>query len=103
MEGTRAKLGNQLVYYICIHLLCTPKLDYASAGCELYTTTQTVSLIISKTNRTVKRHIITCKQLCPVHFSLQQSSHHGFLERLPPDGGTLFKSHEEGAEINICA
>ena len=27
-EGTRAKLGNQLVYYICIHLL--DQLDYAS-------------------------------------------------------------------------
>ena len=35
--------------------------------CDLYTTTQTVSLIISKTNRTVKRHSITCKQLCHVH------------------------------------
>ena len=30
------------------------------------TTTQTFSLIISKTNRTVKRHIITCNQLCDV-------------------------------------
>ena len=33
--GTRAKPGNQLVYHICIHL----HLDYASASCDLYTTT----------------------------------------------------------------
>ena len=32
---------------------------------------------------------------------LQQSS--GFLERLPPDGVTSFKSHGKGAEINIFA
>ena len=38
-----------------------PTLEYASAICDLFTTTQTVSLIISETNRTVKRHIITCK------------------------------------------
>ena len=36
--GTRAKPGNQLVYHICIHLL-KPTLDYASASCDLYTTT----------------------------------------------------------------
>ena len=65
-EGTRAKPGNQLLYYICIHLLDPHWTIYASTGCDLYTT-QTVSLIISKTNRTVKRHIITCKQLYHVH------------------------------------
>ena len=47
--------------------LVRPTLEYASAVCDLYTTTQTVSLIISKTNRTVTRHSITCKQLCHVH------------------------------------
>ena len=65
-EGTRAKPGNQLLYYICIHLLDPYWTIYASTGCDLYTT-QTISLIISKTNRTVKRHIITCKQLCHVY------------------------------------
>ena len=37
--GTRAKPGNQLVYHICIHALVKPTLDYASASCDLYTTT----------------------------------------------------------------
>ena len=36
----------------------------------------------------------------PRPFSLQQSSHHGFLERFPPDI-TSFKSRWEGAEINF--
>ena len=35
----------------------------------------------------------------PRPFSLQQSSHHGFLARLPPDGVTSFKSRGEVAEI----
>ena len=39
----------------------------------------------------------------PRQFSLQQFSHHGFLERLPPDGVTSFKSRGKGAEINIFA
>ena len=47
-EGTRAKPGNQLVYYICIHLL-DPHWNnmgkilwvITSAVCDLYTTTQT--------------------------------------------------------------
>ena len=64
--GTRAKPGNQLVY---LYPLVKPTLDCASAVCDLYTTTQTVSLIISETNRTVKRHIITCKQLCHVNLA----------------------------------
>ena len=37
----------------------------------------------------------------PRPFSLQQSSHHGFLERLPPVGVTSFKSRGEGAELEI--
>ena len=65
-EGTRAKPGNQLTSMLYLYPLVRPTLDYASSGCDLYTT-QTVSLIISKTNRIVKRHIITCKQLCHVH------------------------------------
>ena len=64
--GTRAKPGNQLAYHILCPLV-KPTLAYASASCDIYTTTQTVSLIISKTNRTEKRNIITCKQLCHVH------------------------------------
>ena len=34
--GTRAKPGNQLVY---LYPLVKPTLDYASASCDLYTTT----------------------------------------------------------------
>ena len=34
--GTRAKPGNQLVY---LYSLVKPTLDYASASCDLYTTT----------------------------------------------------------------
>ena len=39
--GTRATPGNQLVYHICIQVypLVKPTLDYASASCDLYTTT----------------------------------------------------------------
>ena len=35
-EGTRAKPGNQLLY---LYPLVSTTLDYASAGCDLYTTT----------------------------------------------------------------
>ena len=51
--GTRAKPGNQLVY---LYPLVKPTLDYASASCDLYTTTQTVSLIISETNCKTSYH-----------------------------------------------
>ena len=64
--GTRAKPGNQLYSISYLYPLVKPTLDYASASCDLYTTF-TASLIISKTNRTVTRNIITCKQLCHVH------------------------------------
>ena len=60
--GTRAKPGNHASSVSYLYPLVKPTLDYASASCDLYTTTQTVSLIISEPNRTVKRHIITCKQ-----------------------------------------
>ena len=65
--GTRAKPGNQLVYHICIHLLN----PHWTMPRQAVNSTQQhklhVSLIISKTNRTVKRNIITCKPLCHVH------------------------------------
>ena len=64
-EGTRAKPGNQLVYYICIHLLDPHWTMLRQA--VISTQQHKLALIISKTNRTVKRHIITCKQLCHVH------------------------------------
>ena len=37
--GTRAKPGNQLVYHNYLYPLVKPTLDYASASCDLYTTT----------------------------------------------------------------
>ena len=61
-----AMLCYAMLYYT---ILVRPTLEYASAVCDLYTTTQTASLIISETNRTVKRHIITCKQLCHVNLA----------------------------------
>ena len=60
MEGGREPEDGQPASILYLYPLVRPTLCYASAGCDLYTTTQTVSLIISKTNRTVKRHIITC-------------------------------------------
>ena len=59
-EGTRAKPGNQLVYYICIHLLDP---HWTMLRHALHNNTKSVSLSISKNSRTVKRHIIKCKQL----------------------------------------
>ena len=44
-------------------------MEEGGRGYRRDTTTQTVSLIISETNRTVKRHIITCKQLCHVNLA----------------------------------
>ena len=54
--------GMNSIHILNLYPLVRPTLEYASAVCDLYTTTQTVSLIISKTNRTVTHHIITCKQ-----------------------------------------
>ena len=70
----QSRLCHVLLYgmnsiHIYLYPLVRPTLEYASAVCDLYTTTQTVSLIISETNRTVKRHIITCKQLCRVNLA----------------------------------
>ena len=60
--GTRAKPGNQLVHYICIHLLdphwTMPRQAVISAQQHKLQCISD-SLIISKTNITVKRHIIT--------------------------------------------
>ena len=74
-EVARERRGLDSTQFLMTHLQISairPTLEYASADCYLYTTTQTVSLIISKTKRTVKRHIIvTCNM--PRPFSLQQS------------------------------
>ena len=68
----RAWLALNILYILCPFV--RPTLEYASAVCDIYTATWTASLIISKTNRTVKRNIIsiTCKAIMPRSFSLQQ-------------------------------
>ena len=38
-EGTRAKPGNHAASILHLYPLVRPTLDYASAGCDLYTTT----------------------------------------------------------------
>ena len=69
-----------------LYPIVTPTLEYASAVCDLYTTTQTDSLII-----------LIIKILFAQLFAMPRPTHlvihhHGFLVRLPPDGITSFKS-----------
>ena len=53
--GTRAKPGNQLVYHICIHLL-NPHWTMPRQAVISTQQHKLSQLIISKTNRTVKRN-----------------------------------------------
>ena len=66
--------GMNSIHILYLYPFVRPTVEYASAVCDLYTTTQTVSLIISKTNRTITRHITTCEQLCHVHSACSSPS-----------------------------
>ena len=66
--------GMNSIHILYLYPFVRPTVEYTSALCDLYTTTQTVSLIISKTNRTATRHSMTCKQLCHVHSACSSSS-----------------------------
>ena len=101
----QSRLCHVLLYgmnsiHIYLYPLVRPTLEYASAVCDLYTTTQTVSLIISETNRTVKRHIITCKQLCHVNLAVPPS----LLSRTPTARRRHFIQITQGGsgDKNLC-